>query len=58
MEANYMITSESAGVAAALAINTNRPVHQIDIAALQKELRDRKQILSSPKSQESRKGSS
>ena len=58
MEANYMITGESAGVAAALAIKTNRPVHQIDIAVLQKELRDRKQILSSPKSQDSQRGSS
>jgi len=52
MEANYMIAGESAGVAAALALKTNRPVHQIDIAALQRELRDRKQILSSPKSRD------
>ena len=57
MEANYMITGESAGVAAALAIKHNRSVHQIDIAALQKELRDRNQILSSPKPQDSHKGS-
>ncbi len=49
MEANYMITGESAGVAAALAIKSSRPVHQIDLADLQKELRDRKQILSAPK---------
>ncbi len=58
MEANYMITGESAGVAAALADQSNRPVHQIDLADLQKELRDRKQILSAPKSQDSQKGSS
>jgi hypothetical protein len=58
MEANYMIAGESAGVAAALALKTNRPVHQIDIAVLQQELRDRKQILSFPKSQDSPKGSS
>ena len=57
MEANYMITGESAGVAAALAIKSNRSVHQVDVAALQKELRDRNQILSSPKSQDSHKGS-
>jgi len=56
MEANYMIVGESAGIAAAQAIATNRPVHQIDIAALQKELLARNQILSSPKSQDSRKG--
>ena len=47
-----MIYGESAGVAAALALKTNRPVHQIDITALQRELRERKQILSSPKSQD------
>ncbi|MFL6417632.1 MAG: FAD-dependent oxidoreductase [Bryobacteraceae bacterium] len=57
MEANYMMVGESAGVAAALAIKTNRPVHQIDIAALQKELQDRNQILSSPKSQDPKRGS-
>jgi hypothetical protein len=58
MEANYMMAGESAGVAAALAIKSNRPVHQIDIAALQQELRDRKQILFSPKSQDLHKGAS
>jgi len=58
MEANYMIAGESAGVAAALAVKTNRPVHQIDLAILQQELRGRKQILSLSKSQDSQKGSS
>jgi FAD dependent oxidoreductase len=52
MEANYMIAGESAGVAVALAVKTNRSVHQIDIADLRRELRDRKHILSSPKSQD------
>jgi hypothetical protein len=58
MEANYMIAGESAGVAAALAVKSNRPVHKIDIAALQGELRDRKQVLSAPKSQDPQKGAS
>ena len=58
MEANYMIAGESAGVAAAVAVKSNRPVHKIDIAALQGELRDRKQVLSAPKSQDPQKGAS
>lgn len=58
MEANYMIAGESAGAAAALAVKSNRAVHKIDIAALQQELRDRKQILSAPKSQDPQKGAS
>lgn len=53
-----MIVGESAGAAAALSIKSDRPVHQIDIASLQKELRDRKQILSAPKPPDARKGSS
>jgi hypothetical protein len=46
MEPNYMIAGESAGVAAALAIKTGRTLHQLDIVALQGELRKRNQILS------------
>jgi hypothetical protein len=46
MEPNYMIAGESAGVAAALAIKSGRTVHQVDIVALQTELRKRNQILS------------
>jgi hypothetical protein len=46
MEPNYMIAGQSAGVAAALAIKSKRPIHLIDIAALQKQLRDEHQILS------------
>ncbi len=47
MEANYMIAGQSAGVAAALAIKTHRQVHRVDIALLQRILREEKQILSS-----------
>ncbi len=46
MEANYMIAGQSAGTAAALAIKSKRPVHQIDIAVLQAQLRAHGQILS------------
>jgi hypothetical protein len=46
MEPNYMIAGESAGVAAALAVKTKRPIHKIDIAELQARLRARGQILS------------
>lgn len=47
MEANYMIAGQSAGVAAALAVKSKRLVHQVDIVSLQRELRLKKQILSS-----------
>jgi hypothetical protein len=46
MEPNYMIAGESAGVAAALVIKTERTLHKVDIVALQEELRRRGQILS------------
>jgi hypothetical protein len=55
MEANYMISGESAGIAASLAIKSGRPVHQVDIAALQGELQKRGQILSAPKTQKPEK---
>ena len=45
MEANYMIAGQSAGAAAALAIKMKREIHQIDLTALQRELRDHQQIL-------------
>jgi hypothetical protein len=48
MEANYMIAGESAGIAAALAAKQKRPLHQLDLVVLQKELRRRGQILSLP----------
>ncbi len=46
MEANYMIAGQSAGAAAALAIKSKRPVHQIDITELEAQLRASGQILS------------
>ena len=46
MEANYMMAGESAGVAAALAFRSGRSLHQVDLQELQKELRQRGQILS------------
>jgi len=42
-----MIAGQSAGIAAALAIKSNRQVHQVDIVSLQQHLREQKQILSS-----------
>lgn len=45
MEANYMIAGESAGTAAALALKTNRTVHQLDIVLLEQALRRNHQIL-------------
>jgi FAD-dependent oxidoreductase family protein len=46
MEPNYMIAGESAGITAALAVKQGRPIHQLDLVELQKELRRRGQILS------------
>lgn len=46
MEPQYMIAGHSAGVAAALSVKSRKPVHLIDIAALQDKLRAQQQILS------------
>ena len=46
MEPNYMVTGESAGTAAALAIKTDRPLHKVDIEELQMMLRGNRQVLS------------
>jgi hypothetical protein len=48
MEPTYMIAGESAGVAATLAMRSHHGLHDLDIAALQNELRNRGQILSVP----------
>jgi hypothetical protein len=46
MEPQYMILGHSAGIAAALAVQSSVPVHKIDIVKLQRRLSDQKQILS------------
>lgn len=48
VEPTYMVTGESAGVAAALAIQTHTSLHRLDIARLQQILRRRGQILTAP----------
>jgi hypothetical protein len=46
MEPQYMIMGESAGVAAAMASASNRPVQQVDVYSLQQKLKARQQVLS------------
>jgi len=46
MEPQYMIVGQSAGVAAALAVHENTPVHEINLKDLQQRLRAKGQILS------------
>jgi hypothetical protein len=45
MEPQYMIMGESAGVAAAMAVKTGRPLHLLDIYELQQRFKDGKQVL-------------
>jgi len=46
MEPQFMIAGQSAGIAAAMAVKSQRPVQQIDIYALQAKLIKEGQILS------------
>ncbi|MBR9997386.1 MAG: FAD-dependent oxidoreductase, partial [Cyclobacteriaceae bacterium] len=46
MEPQYMIMGESAGIAAAIAVQSSRPVHLIDTYRLQEKLKSRNQVLS------------
>ncbi len=46
MEPQYMIVGQSAGVAAAQAVQDNVPVHRIDLGRVQRRLQEQKQILS------------
>jgi hypothetical protein len=46
MEPQYMIAGHGAGVAAALAVRSNTPVHKVDLATLQHRLSEQRQILS------------
>jgi hypothetical protein len=48
MEATFMVLGESAGVAAAQAIDQEKPVQQIDVPRLQKRLLDLGQVLTWP----------
>jgi hypothetical protein len=48
MEPQYMITGQSAGTAAALAVKNNVDLRHLNVAALQKTLEDHKQILHMP----------
>jgi hypothetical protein len=57
VEPTYMVAGESAGVAAALSLQSHASLHRLDVARLQEILRSRGQILSasSPLPQESGK---
>lgn len=48
MEATFMVLGESAGVAAAQAIDERKPVQQIDVPRLRKRLCDLGQVLTWP----------
>ena len=50
LEPTYMVAGESAGIAAALSIQTGKSLHMLDIARLQALLRSRHQILSAKES--------
>ena len=50
LEPTYMVAGESAGIAAALAIQTGRSLHTLDVVRLQTLLRSRHQILSANES--------
>ncbi|MFN6268841.1 MAG: FAD-dependent oxidoreductase [Akkermansiaceae bacterium] len=45
VEATWMITGHAAGIAAATAAKSGIPVQKIDVATLQKQLRDQKQVV-------------
>lgn len=46
MEPQYMIAGQAAGVAAAMAIAAQVPVHHVDVPGLQRRLQEQKQMLS------------
>ncbi|NIA12599.1 MAG: FAD-dependent oxidoreductase [Nitrospiraceae bacterium] len=46
MEPQYMIMGQAAGVAAALAIGSDVPVHAVDVETLRARLREQRQVLS------------
>ena len=46
VEPTYMVAGESAGIAAALSLQSSKPLHDLDLPRLQEMLRSRGQILS------------